>query len=298
MKSKILSYLIVILLCLVAWGLFVFFLYGSMNVDPNPDGNFIIPGDSVAEWAIAILSLPFLSLIGAIIGLFIVSKIYLRLYIKIMTKKSKIGLVSSTDLKTGALLKKFLGRSVTLAFFVCNIAYSLASQEVIIEWMRSVNPPAEYLIPDPEVMYMLIFIILVPAMLIIVPLWFMNDLGLVSIKSVKGFKLEEVDLASTKIYRIIKGYAGIGFLYNLGLLIVAWALPGIMSGHTDPLGVIMQIISPLVTIFLLTPAVLAIDGYHKRAIRKLEQNLRELNLNKRFSYEFGFEDISDFESKT
>lgn len=46
------------------------------------------------------------------------------------------------------------------------------------------------------------------------------DSGLVTTKKIKGVQFEAVNLASSPLYKVIKGYAGIGFVYNLIIMII------------------------------------------------------------------------------
>ncbi len=198
-------------------------------------------------------------------------------------KKHKVGLVADEELSESLLFRRIWIRSSILGFLVSNICFTLASQEIIIEFMRSVNPSMTYLIPDVETMWQLAWIISIPCTLIIVPIWVMIDAGLVATKKIKGAKFEAVNLASSSLYKVIKGYAGIGFIYNLIVMIFFWVIPVIQSG-TGGMAIVIQIISPPIAASSTFPGVIYVD-YNKSRIRaRVEKVLIKLDMNKDLVY--------------
>ncbi len=104
-------------------------------------------------------------------------------------------------------------RAVISALFTINIALTLASQEIIIQFLRSVYPNKFYMIPDYITMFMLLWIIAIPCTFMLVPIWLIRDSGVVVAKKIKGVDFVSADLAIGSIHRIIKGFITISFLY-------------------------------------------------------------------------------------
>ena len=263
----------------------------SFLPDPlaNPEGNFITPGNVQIEWIFAILMAGLCGTIAGLISVFFTSTVFLKGFIKALGKKHKVGLVDDEELSESLLFRRIWIRSIILGFFVSNICFTLASQEIIIEFMRSVNPSMTYLIPDVETMWQLAWIMSIPCTLIIVPIWVMIDAGLVATKKIKGAKFEAVNLASSPLYKVIKGYAGIGFIYNLIVMIFFWVIPVIQSG-TGGIAIVIQIISPLIAASSTFPGVIYVD-YNKSRIRaRVEKVLIKLDMNKDLVYSVELKD--------
>ncbi|GAI35808.1 unnamed protein product, partial [marine sediment metagenome] len=91
--------------------------------------------------------------IAGLISVFFTSTVFLKGFIKALGKKHKVGLVDDEELSESLLFRRIWIRSIILGFFISNICFTLASQEIIIEFMRSVNPSMTYLIPDVETMW-------------------------------------------------------------------------------------------------------------------------------------------------
>ncbi|MFW9827434.1 MAG: hypothetical protein ACFFEY_07585 [Candidatus Thorarchaeota archaeon] len=249
----------------------------------NPEGFFITPGNVKFEWIFAIVMAGASGTFAGLFSLFTVSPFFIKLYIKILSKKHKVGLVRQEELSGRLLFRKIWIRSFILGFFIGNICYTLASQEFIIEFMRSVDLLEAYSIPDVETMWQLAWIIAIPCTLIIIPIWVMMDSGLVVAKKVKGVGFESVNLASSPLYKVIKGYAGIGFIYNLIVMIIFWVIPQIRRGAFE-MAIIVQIISPLIAAGSTFPGVIIIEYYKKNLRKQVEKTLIKLNVNNDLFY--------------
>jgi hypothetical protein len=256
---------------------------------PNPEGDFITPGNVQIEWIFAIVMAGVCGTIAGLISIFFVSPIFIKRYVKTLSKKHKVGLVDIEESDGSLLFRKIWIRSIILGFFVGNICFTLAGQEIIVEFMRSVNPSTTYVLPDVATMWQLAWIITIPCALIVVPIWVMMDSGLVSTKKIKGVQFEAVSLASSPLYKVIKGYAGIGFIYNLIIMIIFWVTPVIQSGKFE-MAVIIQIISPLIAAGSAFPGVMILEYYKPRVRTIVEKILIKLDMNKDLVYSIELKD--------
>ncbi len=272
----IILYALLIILSIVAFS----FMPDPM---PNSEGNFITPGNVQIEWIFAILMAGVCGTIAGLISIFFVSSIFIKIYVKTLSKKNKVGLVDMEKLSGSLLFRKIWIRSIILGFFVGNICFTLAGQEIIVEFMRSVDPSMIYSLPDVETMWQLAWIITIPCALIVIPIWVMMDSGLATNKKIKGVQFEAVNLASSPLYKVIKGYAGIGFVYNLIIMIIFWVTPVIQRGIFE-MAIIIQIISPLIAAGSAFPGVMILEYYKPRIRTLVEKILIKLDLNKDLVY--------------
>ena len=256
---------------------------------PNPEGDFITLGNVQIEWVFAIVMAGVCGTIAGLISIFFVSPIFIKRYVKTLSKKHKVGLVDMEKLNGSLLFRKIWIRSIILGFFVGNICFTLSGQEIIIEFMRIVNPSTIYSIPDVATMWQLAWIITIPCALIVVPIWVMMDSGLVSTKKIKGVQFEAVNLASSPLYKVIKGYAGIGFVYNLIIMIIFWVTPVIQRGVFE-MAIIIQIISPLIAAGSAFPGVMILECYKPRIRTLVEKTLIKLDMNKDLVYSVELKD--------
>lgn len=280
-KRSIFLFFIILYIFLIVLSVLAFAFMPSPS--SNPKGFFITPGNVQFEWIFAIVMAGISGTLGGLVSLFTISPLFIKGYINILSKKCKVGLVKQEDLSGGSLFRKIWIRSFILGFFIGNICYTLASQEFIIEFMRSVDLSATYSIPDVETMWQLAWIIAIPCTLIIIPIWVMIDSGLVVAKKIKGVGFESVNLASSPLYKVIKGYAGIGFIYNLIIMIIFWVIPEIRRGAFE-MAIIIQIISPLIAAGSAFPGVIIIECYKKHLRKRVERTLTKLNLNNDLVY--------------
>jgi len=278
----IILYVLLIFLSIVAFSI-------MPDPMPNPEGDFITPGNVQIEWIFAIVMAGVCGTIAGLISIFFVSPIFIKRYVKTLSKKHKVGLVDIEESDGSLLFRKIWIRSIILGFFVGNICFTLAGQEIIVEFMRSVNPSTTYVLPDVATMWQLAWIITIPCALIVVPIWVMMDSGLVSTKKIKGVQFEAVSLASSPLYKVIKGYAGIGFIYNLIIMIIFWVTPVIQSGKFE-MAVIIQIISPLIAAGSAFPGVMILEYYKPRVRTIVEKILIKLDMNKDLVYSIELKD--------
>ncbi len=278
----IILYVLLIFLSIVAFSI-------MPDPMPNPEGDFITPGNVQIEWIFAIVMAGVCGTIAGVISIFFVSPIFIKRYVKTLSKKHKVGLVDIEELSGSLLSRKIWIRSIILGFFVGNICFTLAGQEIIVEFMRSVNPSTTYSLPDVATMWQLAWIITIPCALIVVPIWVMMDSGLVSTKKIKGVQFEAVALASSPLYKVIKGYAGIGFIYNLIIMIIFWVTPVIQSGKFE-MAVIIQIISPLIAAGSAFPGVMILEYYKPHVRTIVEKILTKLDMNKDLIYSVELKD--------
>ena len=249
-----------------------------------PEGFFITPGNVQLEWIFAIIMPGIIGLIVGFIAIYIISPLFMGMYTKFRSKKNKIGLVPIEGLSGSALFRKIWARSIILGFFIGNICFTLAGQESIVNIMRSVASSEPYTIPDVETLWQLAWLITIPATLIVVPIYVMNDAGIIVVKKIEGFEFTAANLASKPLYKVIKGFAGIGFIYNLIIMIVFWVTASVEISGFD-LTIIIQIISPLIAAGSVFPSMIILE-YLKPHLRKLaEKKLLKLNLNYDINYQ-------------
>jgi len=232
--------------------------------------------------------------IAGLISIFFISPIFIKRYVKTLSKKNKVGLVDVEKLSGSLLYRRIWVRSIILGFFVGNICFTLAGQEIIVEFMRSVNPSITYSLPDVSTMWQLAWIVVIPCALIVIPIWVMMDSGVVTTKKIKGVQFEAANLASSRLYKVIKGYAGIGFIYigfiyNLIIMIIFWVTPVIQSGKFE-MAVIIQIISPLIAAGSAFPGVMILEYYKPRVRTIVEKILIKLDMNKDLVYSVELKD--------
>ncbi|MFX0071882.1 MAG: hypothetical protein ACFFAO_12405 [Candidatus Hermodarchaeota archaeon] len=258
--------------------IFYFLLLIPINTALKPSGNFILPGNERFEWIFAmIMALIIIFLVGSIAS-FILSNLTLKIYLSFIGKNQKLGLVPTVNLFGSALYKKLISRAIIIGFLTFNLAYNLASISLFVSWMRGVDPEQISLLPDPELMIQIMWIVAIPCILVLVPIWLMMDIGLAKTKKISGFEFESVNLTGSKFYKFIKGYAGISFIYNLVLLIFAWA-----NEDIPLIRIIMRIISPVIVISYMFILVVLIDYNNEKFKKKLWKQLEKYRINKKFN---------------
>lgn len=239
------------------------------------EGDYILPGDKTLEAFYPIFIIPILLICGYI-ALFLSTHMFLRIYVKTLGKNKKIGLASYKELSKSSIVGKIFVRSLILSFFILNICYTLVSQEEIVK-LFIVNPNYEYNIPDPALMYAMAWIIAIPCSFILIPIWAMNDIGLVAAKENSELEFQNADMASGTLYKVIKGYAGVGFMYSLVVMIIAWSV-----GVAETQYFILQILSPIMFISFAFPIVIYIEMQRENLREKIWITLQNLNMANKF----------------
>lgn len=200
-------------------------LYFSLSPqDPRPEGQFIFPGDERFEQLFANLMIPISVLVSGIISSFIFTRFFLKKYARSLSKFRKVRFARLEELEGFSLWAKLMKRAALSALFTINIALALASQEIFIKFLRSVQPNKFYMIPDYITMFMLLWIIAIPCTFILVPIWLIRDSGVVVTKKIKGVDFDSTDLAVGSIHRIIKGFITISFLYNFIVVTISFSI--------------------------------------------------------------------------
>jgi hypothetical protein len=284
-KEKVVFRFLLVLYAIIwafcAWFFLTQMTGGNVGAEGIPD-YFITPGMSNTEWFFALNIFLLLSLLGSGFLAYVLSNAFLKMYVKSSAKNRKVGLILFEDLTSGQLLRKMLTRCLILGFFMANIAYTLANQGIIIDAWRLDAPQGGIDIPDPEVMYHLLWLTAIPCVLFLIPIWLMINAGIVSTKKLRGADFETVNLTVSPLYKIVKGYAGIGFLYNYLIMLSFWALPNMTAGGEQMMGGIMQLISPLTIVLLMIPLVVLIELQQMKFRKKVEEILEKLDLNQEF----------------
>jgi len=249
--------------------------------DPRPEGQFIFPGDERFEQLFAAIMIPISALVSGIISSFIFARFFLKKYAKSLSKFKKIGIARIEKLEGYLLWRKLVIRAAISALFTINITLTLASQEIIVKFLRSVYPNKFYMIPDFITMLMLYWIIIIPCTFILVPIWLIRDSGVVVTKKIKGVDFESADLAIGSVHRIIKGFITISFLYNFTIVTVSFATSTYIRREPGyELDFIGQLLYPILMISFSIPLVILIDYQKDRFRVKLEKILVELDILK------------------
>ncbi|MFX1254150.1 MAG: hypothetical protein ACFFCZ_21235 [Promethearchaeota archaeon] len=296
-KRSIYFGLLIVSVCLyvLIMGFFLIFMQGDPE-HPRPQGDFLTPGDSRVEWMIAIGMIPVTIMVSGIVAIYSISYLFLKGFIRLIGTKRKLGLVPTEELSRGMLLRKLLGRAIILGFFACNVSYTLASQIPIIYFIRIfISPEYTLVVPDPDIMFQLVWIIAIPCTLIIVPIWLMLDLGLVSTSKTTGVNIDSVNLVTNRLNFMVKGYAGVGFLYNLIVMILSWISGSDLNGPSEVLGVFMRLISPILVISFTFPLIILIDSQKTRFNENLWKIMKDLGMNNRFVLTTDLEPVENYD---
>jgi hypothetical protein len=249
-----------------------------------PEGFFITPGNVQVEWIFAVVMPGVTGTVFGILAIYLVSPIFLKVYSKFLSKKNKIGLVKIEELRKSTLFRRIWSRSIILGFFVGNICFTLAGQKSIIEFMRSVSPLEPYMIPDIATLWQIAWVITVPSVLIVIPIYVMNDVGIIKAKKVEGFEFMSSELAGKPLYKVVKGFAGIGFLYNLIVMIISWVYTSVeISGFN--ITIIIEILSPLIAAGSVFPGVIILESLKAHNRKQAEKVLTKLSLNNNIKYQ-------------
>jgi len=270
-----------------------FFFVLQADVDYYSEDYFITPGEYSVEWVLSIWLVPVFIFVSGIIAMFFALKYFMKFYVKRIGTKKPLGLVKVEEVTGISLFRKLLFNSIILTFFTFNLCYSLASQSMVVEFMRSVNPDEIVdIVPDIEVLLHLLWLVSIPCTLFFVLIYIIRDLGLVTSDEVKGYDINSVNLVTTGLYQFVQGYASLGFLYNFGVSVISWTfIPGM--GVTE-LGFIMTFISPIIGIVCCFPLMILLDHQRNRFKKEAWDILKELKMNKRMTLNVNLESIIDF----
>jgi len=283
MDYKNRNYLICVI---VLTGVFLF-INGFMLVgEMNPSDSYITPGAARLEWLFAGNMIYVSIFISGIVAIYLAMPSFTKLVVKTLGKKQQIGLVPEEELSSKNHLLRLWGRSIVLGFFIANICYTLSANEAFVTFMLTEVGETEMrmiyggqlLIPDPNTMLQIMWMLAIPLTLIVVPIWFLMDVGLVSAKKVKGVNFSSVNLSTSKLYKIIKGYAGIGFTYNLIMMLMDWAFA--RTYQSQIINIAVQFTTPLVIICSCFPLVLLMDNQKARFKKRFEKTIIKLDMNK------------------
>ena len=247
--------------------------------DPRPEGQFIFPGDERFEQLFAAIMIPISAFISGIISYFIFTRLFLKKYAKSLIKFQKVRIAPLEKLDGYLLWRKLMMRAILSALFTFNFALTFASQEVIVQYLRSVNPDKFYMIPDFITILMLYWIIIIPCTIILVPVWLIMDSGIVVDKKIKGIDIYSADLAIARFYRVIKGFIKISFLFNFIVVTVSFSISTYIRREPGwEIDFIGQLLFPIIIISFSIPLVILIDYQEDRFRNKLLKILGDLDL--------------------
>jgi len=247
------------------------------------------PGLYAIEWIFSLWMIPIMAILVALISGYLATFLYFNLYIKRLSKKSKIGIAQSEEMSAGMTWLKIMARSFILALFTMNIAYMLASQSIVIEVVRTDLPASSILLPDTLTMYGLLYLVIIPCAFVLVPIWISNDVGVVRSKKIRKKDIDGVKLVSSPIYKLVKGYVGIGFIFNLIVLTVDLFL----RTAVDPITAPLLIMAPLIIVFFVSPMVVLLEIRRKSFKTRILRKLEKLGLNQEFEVSVNLKPLRD-----
>lgn len=247
------------------------------------------PGLYAIEWLFSLWMIPAMAIIIALISGYLATFLYFNLYIKRLSNKSKIGIAQTENLSPAMTWLKILTRSLILALFTMNIAYMLSSQTIVVDAVRTDLPISSILLPDTLTMYGLLYLVIIPCSFILVPIWISNDSGLVRTKKIRKKDIDSVKLVSTPLYKLVKGYVGIGFIFNLIVLTIDMFL----RTAVDPITAPLLIMAPLIIVFFVSPMVILIEICQKSFKFRMLRILEKLGLNKSIEVTVNLKPIRD-----
>ncbi|MFX0092499.1 MAG: hypothetical protein ACFFBD_12115 [Candidatus Hodarchaeota archaeon] len=274
--------------------LFVIFLVllPGLNVPPDitAEGFYQTPGGVVVEDYFALVMIVVGTVITALVAMFI-TKFYLKGYIRFLGEKKQIGIVDVEHPRGIKHLTSMGFRALFLGFFASNISFTLAAQETIVNWMHDPYTAelAFIIFPDIETMLHLLWIVAIPSTLLFVPVWFMMDVGLISTGKVKGVDFVSADLPTSNVYRILRGYGGLGFAYNLVVTIIS--LIPIIQQTSASEALILILLVPIMIISFMFPVVILMDSQKDRFRKNLVAILDSLDWKKKFVAEYRLEPL-------
>ena len=94
---------------------------------------------------------------------------------------------------------------------------------------------------------------------------------------------------------MVKGYAGVGFLYNLIVMILTWVTGDEVTGFEEFLGIFMRLISPLLVISFTLPLIILIDSQKTRFNENLWKIMKDLGMNNRFVLTTELESVENYD---
>jgi hypothetical protein len=235
------------------------------------------PGLYAFEWLFSLWMIPVTAVLTGLFSGYIAMFLYINFFIRYKSRKGTIGITQTEELSPAMKWIKIFIRSFILALFTMNLSYMLSSQEIVVDVIRLDQPASSIILPDPLTMYGLLYLVIIPCSFLLVPIWISNDIGIISSKKIRKKNINDVKLVSTPIYKLVKGYVGIGFIFNLIVMIANIAL----NTYGDAFSLTLLIISPLIIVFFVTPIVVLIEigqmSFKKRILGMLEK----LGLNKK-----------------
>jgi hypothetical protein len=92
------------------------------------------------------------------------------------------------------------------------------------------------------------------------------------------------DLASRPLYKVIKGFAGVGFMYNLAVMIISWVSSSVERSGFD-LTIIIEMISPLIAAGSVFPGIIILESLRSYNRKRAEKLLLKLKLNDKIMYQ-------------
>ncbi|MFX1255501.1 MAG: hypothetical protein ACFFCZ_28115 [Promethearchaeota archaeon] len=296
MIGRKMSYIICLVIFVALFALYAILLT-LLEVPPGigPEGYYLTPGGVTVEDLFVLVMLVIGSVVTGLIAIFF-TKFYLKAYIRFLGEKKQIGMVKTEDPEGIKRLVHLFARALILGFFTGNICYTLASQEFIVKAMHEPWPDelANVIIPDLTTMLHLIWIIVIPCTIIFVPIVLMMDVGIVSTSKVKGIDFLTANQPTSNVYRLLRGYAGIGFIYNLIVTIYAFIVE--LSQKPEFLydAILVVAIPPLLISFMF-PLIVLLDYQKERFRESALAIMKDLNWNKQFIAEYSVKALGDLE---
>lgn len=266
---------------IIIFGIFILLLTILFSGFTGPSYNFEIlltaPGLYAFEWLFSLWMIPVMAIVVVLLSEYIAIYLYFNIFIRFLSKKSTIGIAQTEHLSPTMTWLKIFTRSFILALFTMNISYMLSSQSFIVDVIRTDLPVSSLILPDALTMYGILYLVIIPCSFILIPIWISNDIGLISSKKIRKKDVNDVKLVSTPIYKLVKGYVGIGFVFNLIVLTADIFL----NTYGDPFSVTLLLMAPLIIVFFVSPMVVLIEIKQKSFNIRMLRFLEKLGLNRK-----------------
>jgi hypothetical protein len=230
----------------------------------------IIPGNAISDYMIVLLIPVIITLIVYLLGPYIAIFLF-KLHRIIKLKRYDYFLIRSEKKLT---ISRMIVRSLFPGLFAINIAIYISLYGEFNKYFV-VNPAEMGLAPIIEWISMLIGIPI--AILIIIPIWMLEDSGLMCSLKLDKYKTRiSPDIESTSRFyaSYIKGYTGISTITGYALILYSFYLRGI-----EPMTYVIIFIDPLAIMFMLIFPSLVVEMKLDKIRTKMIAILEKKGLN-------------------
>ncbi|UCC19761.1 MAG: hypothetical protein JSV62_00350 [Promethearchaeota archaeon] len=231
--------------------------------DISPIIPFKDPGIEIGF--ISLLLLPISSLIGTLIGGFLMSPIFLSLHIKIFRNKYQYGIYPKPEYKKF----KYFSQGLFSALMAINISLLLLNPDIVRFINGNIYASPEDLTPDHYTSAFVVLLIITLAItnIFFSPTWFLMDSGILYSNKMKlneTNKPLEIRSIGRWYEQLLKGYAGVSVLIAyINFIVIFFGAAG-NNISLFIITLIMFIPLPIILIVPTIPALILIDVIKQR----------------------------------